>query len=275
MSYGGNEYPKSYGTHIYPVLAESTSNLFQRIEPILSPSLLVSRYLKNIDLSSYSSEELKDKIHLAFNEAEILLDTTLTPTVRKEKHPFDVNLYKNFIYIKSNFGPIVKLNRLSIQSSNNTNIFEIPASWIEAARFFQRQINVIPLTVVGATGISQGQPTGAAGLAFIAAMNGGLSWVPSYWEIEYVTGLCHKEGHVPTVINELIGCIASISLLSNLGSLNTKTSVSVSHDGISQSSSSPGPAVYQTRINDLNAKKMELIGKIKKTISGKMFYTNI
>jgi hypothetical protein len=273
--YSQDQYPKDYGNKAYPVLANKTSNLLTRIEPILTPKKLVSRYLKGLDLSDYDDEDLKDKIHLAMNKAELLLDTTLTPVKRKEKHPFDRNLYKHFIHIMTNFGPILQIDKLCIQSSNNINIFEIPPDWIEAARFFQKQVNVIPLTVVGATGISSGQPTGAAGLAFIAAMNGGIDWVPSYWEVEYTTGVCNKEGHVPVVINELIGVIAAIEILGNLGPLNVNTSVSVSHDGISQSSSNPGPAVYQTRIGELMGEKDELVKNIRKVLYNKYFVSNI
>jgi hypothetical protein len=273
--YSNDQYPKSYENKAYPVLANKTSNLLTRIEPLLTPKKLVSRYLKGIDLSDYDDDDLKDKIDLAINEAELLLDTTLTPVRRKEKHPFDANLYKKFIHIMTNFGPVLQIDKLCIQSSNNVNIFEIPADWIEAARFFQKQINVIPLTVVGATGISSGQPTGAAGLAFIAAMNGGIDWVPSYWEVEYTTGVCTKEGHVPLVVNELVGAIAAIEILGNLGALNKNTSISVSHDGISQASSNPGPAVYQTRIGELMGKKEELTKKIKRVIYNKYFVSNI
>lgn len=269
------DYPKSYGNNTYPVLSSKTSDLIKRIEPILTPKKLVSRYLKGLDLSDYDTDDLKDKIDLAMNEAEILLDISLTPVRRKEKYPFDMNLYKSFIHIMTNFGPILQIDRLSIQSSNDKNIFEIPADWVEAARFFQKQINVIPLTVVGATGISSGQPTGAAGLAFIAAMNGGIKWVPSYWEVEYTTGVCNKEGYVPMVVNELVGAIAAIEILGNLGALNVNTSVSVSHDGISQSSSNPGPAIYQTRIGELTNKKNEMVKKIRRVFYNNYFVSNI
>lgn len=269
------DYPKSYNTKTYPVLVEETSGLVKRVEPILTPEKLVSRYLKGIDMSQYSTDELKDKIDLAMNEAEMLIGTTLTPVRRREKHPFDKDLYKSFIHIMANYGPIIQIEKLSIESSNDVNIFEIPADWIDAARFFQRQINVIPLTVVGATGISQGQPTGAAGLAFIAAMNGGIEWVPSYWEIQYTSGLCSKEGHLPLIANELVGAIAAIEILGNLGAQNINTSVSVSHDGISQSSSNPGPAVYQTRIAELTNKRDEHVKRIKKIFHNKYFLTNI
>jgi len=269
------QYPKSYGTKSYPVLADETSNLLKRIEPILTPTQLASRYLKGIDLSDYTSDELKDRINIAMNKAELLIDTTLTPVKRREKYPFDRELYVKFIHIMTSFGPILEINKLSIQSSNDKNIFEIPPDWIEAARFFQKQVNVIPLTVVGATAINSGQPTGAAGLAFIAAMNGGIDWVPSYWEVEYTTGVCTKEGYVPMVVNELVGAIAAINILGNLGPQNINTSISVSHDGISQSSSNPGPNVYQTRIAELTAERDDLVKKIRRIFYNKYFVSNI
>ena len=268
-------YPKDYGTKGYPVGAVDSSELLKRIEPILTPEKLVNRYLKGINLSQYSNDDLKDILTIAADKAELLIATTITPVKRKEKHPFDQNLYRSFIHIMANFGPILQINKFCIRSSNDKSIFEIPADWIDAARFYQKQINVIPLTVVGATGISQGQPTGAAGLAFIAAMNGGISWVPSYWEIEYTTGVCTKEGQVPSIINELIGCIAAINILGNLGAQNKNTSISISHDGISQSSSNPGPNLYQTRIAELSNEREMMVKKIKAVFYNKRFVTNI
>lgn len=268
-------YPKDYGTKTYPVGAEDSSEVLKRIEPILTPEKLVNRYLKGINLSQYSNDDLKDIIGIAADKAELLIGTTITPVKRKEKHPFDRSLYRSFIHIMANFGPILQINKFCIRSSNDKSIFEIPADWIDAARFYQKQINVVPLTVVGATGISQGQPTGAAGLAFIAAMNGGIDWVPSYWEIEYTTGVCTKEGQVPSIINELIGCIAAINILGNLGAQNKNTSISISHDGISQSSSNPGPNLYQTRIGELAAEREQMVKKIKAVFYNKRFVTNI
>jgi hypothetical protein len=270
-----SEYPVVYGTANYPVLADSTSGLIKRVESILTPDLLVSRYLKGLDLSDWSNADLKDKINLAMNEAELLIDVPITPIKRREKHPFDKNLYQQFVHIMTNFGPISSVEKFGIKGSNGVDIFPIPAEWIETARFFQKQVNVIPLTVVGATGVNTGSPTGAAGLAFIAAMNGGITWVPSYWEIEYTTGVCSTEGQVPTVVNELIGVIAAIEILGNLGPQNANTSISVSHDGISQSSSNPGPALYQTRIGELAAKKEEYVKKIRKVYYNKYFLSNI
>lgn len=106
-------------------------------------------------------------------------------------------------------------------------------------------------------------------------MNGGIKWVPSYWEVEYTTGVCNKEGHLPVVVNELVGAIAAINILGNKGAQNTNTSISVSHDGISQSSSNPGPAVYQTRIGELTNQKQEMVRKIRRVLYNTYFISNI
>jgi hypothetical protein len=269
------QYPKDYGTKTYPVGATDSSEVLRRAEPLLTPEKLISRYLKGINLTQYTDDELKDIIILSADKAELMIDTTITPVIRKEKHPFDRSLYRSFIHIMANFGPILQINKVCIRSSNDKNIFEIPADWIESARFYQKQINIIPLTVVGATGVSQGQPTGAAGLAFIAAMNGGIDWVPSYWEIEYTTGVSIKEGQVPAIINDLIGTIAAINILGNLGPQNRNTSISISHDGISQSSSNPGPNIYQVRLAELVAERDQAVKKIRRVFYNKRFVTNI
>ena len=65
------DYPKGYGNKTYPVLANKISNLIKRVEPILTPEKLTSRYLKGIDLSQYNDDDLKDKINLAMSETEI------------------------------------------------------------------------------------------------------------------------------------------------------------------------------------------------------------
>ena len=264
-----------YGTKQYPVNAEVTSGLWRRCEPILKPKQLVSRFLKGIDLSLFETGDLKDRINLAINEAELALKTTITREKYKEKHPFDQNLYRKFIHMNANNRPIISMEKLAIVSSNNIDIFTVPADWIEAARFYQGQINVVPLTVVGATGIAQGSPTGAAGLVFIAAMMGGVRWVPSYWEIEYTAGLSNEEGQVPIVVNNLIGAITSIHILSELAALREHTSISVSHDGISQSSSTLGPQQYRLRIEELEKLKAEMIDQIRGTFASKFFVSNI
>jgi hypothetical protein len=268
-----------YGTAVYPVHAQETSGLVKRCEPLLTPEKLVSRFLKGIPLTFpngdvLTPEDLTDKIMLAVNEAELLLNMTINREQFRQKVPMDHSLYHAFVHIRAEHGPIISLERLAITDTRGINVFEIPAEWIESANFAKRLINVIPLLAAYGVNSLQGTTGTGAGLAFLTAM-GGMGWVPAYWEITYTAGMSAKEGQVPVVVNELIGVLAAIEALSLIAPTNIWTSQSLSQDGISQSSSGPGPAVYRQRLEELELKKKDIIKKLKGVFMGKFFIDNI
>lgn len=263
---------KSYGTAMYPVHALSTSGLMQRVEPILTPEQLKSRFLKGIPLvfyngDTFSDDDLKERIYLACNTVEIDLKTTLTKEQRQEKLPFKQEDYKAYIHLMSEQGPIVSIEQLAIVSADKNNIFQIPPQWIETSNFTKRLINVIPLLAAYGVNSVQGA-VGNAGIAFLTVIDG-LNWVPAYWEIKYTTGISTVDGKVPTIVNELVGCIAAIDLLSQIAATFIHTSQSQSQDGISQSSSGPGPSVYKIRIEELTNKRAKLEKQIRNIFSNK------
>lgn len=261
---------KKFFTAAYPIHAEQTSGLMKRCEPFLTPELLKSRFLKGINLRMpngdvFTDEDLKDRIQLAMNEAELLLGTTITREAFKDKLPFDYNLYKSYIHLNAPARPVLSLEHLAIVSADGNNIFEIPPTWVEAANFSKGLVNVIPL--LAAYGVNQvSGAVGQAGIAFLSVLDG-LAWVPSYWQINYTAGISNIEGNVPTPVNELIGTVATIALLSEIGPTNRFNSQSQSQDGISQASSGPGPNVYLKRIEELEKKKIDLTKKLKAIFS--------
>jgi hypothetical protein len=269
---------KNNGTAIYPVHAEQTSGLMRRCEPVLTPEQLKSRFLKGLRLKfrngdGFTDDELKDRIYLAMNEVELLLGTVIMRESFKDKLPFDSNLYRSFVHLSAPVRPVISLEHLAVVSSDNAKIFEMPAAWIETANFSKGIINVIPLSpAYGTTSVNGG--TGKAGAAFLTVMNG-INWVPAYWQISYTAGLSNKEGQIPTPVNELIGTVSAIAILSEMGPLNTFNSQSQTQDGISQSSSGPGNRLYEIRIADLERKKDELVKKLKNIFSTKWFVGNI
>lgn len=276
---------KEYGTCTYPVHANGTSGLLRRCEPMLTPEKLKSRFLKGIPLKFpngdiINDEDLKDKINLAMNEAELLLGTTITRESFKEKAPFDWALYKAFIHIKTEHGPINSLEKLCIKASNDIDVFTIPPEWIETANFTKNLINVIPLLAAfGATTIS-GTPvaaSGGAGAAFLAiwTAEGNASHIPAYWEVQYTSGMANKNGDIPIPVNELIGIVTAMDILSLIAPANLFNSQSLSQDGISQSSSGPGPLIYRTRMDELERKRDELIKKLKGVFARRYFIGNI
>lgn len=276
---------KSFDVCTYPVNADGSSGLLRRCEPMLTPEKLISRFLKGIPMTfpngdTFSSDDLKDKINLAMNETELLLGSTITREAFKEKHAFDWALYKAFIHIKTEHGPINSIESLSIRAANGIRIFTIPPAWIETAQFAKNLINVIPLfAAFGSSSASGSQvaATGGAGAAFLSiwTANGNAAQVPSYWEVRYTSGMANKDGSIPIPVNELIGVVAAMNILSLIAPSNLFNSQSLSQDGISQSSSGPGPLLYRTRIAELEEKKHELIKKLKGVFSRRYFIGNI
>ena len=138
----------------------------------------------------------------------------------------------------------------------------------------KRQINLVPiLSIFGAAGLQDGQPSNA-GLIFIQAVNN-FSWLPAFFTVKYTTGVCQKEGHLPVVINDLIGLTAAMEILSAKQNQFLYNSTSVSQDGISQSASGAGPQTYQNRINILQQKRDMMLKKIKAEFHQKYFLSNI
>lgn len=270
-------YTKSYGTAMYPVHALHTSGLLKRVEPFLTPEQFRSRFLKGIPLiffngDTFSDDDLKDRIYLAQNEAELRLKTTITRELRQEKLPFKWQDYKAYIHLKAEQGPICTIHQLAIVSSDKNTIFEIPPEWIETSNFSKSLINVIPLLAAYGVNSVQGA-VGNAGIAFLTVMDG-LNWVPAYWQIKYTSGISNTEGSVPAVVNEYIGCIAAIQILSMIAATFIHTSQSQTQDGISQSSSGPGPRIYIVRIEELTKRMNDLERKLKAVFSQNFFVGN-
>lgn len=269
---------KSYGTAMYPVHALATSGLLRRVEPFLTPEQLRSRFLKGIPLAfpngdTFSNDELKDRIYLAMNEAELRLQTTITREQRQEKLPFKQEDYKAYIHLTAEQGPLNSIEQLAIVSADKNNIFQIPPEWIETSNFAKSIINVVPLLAAYGVNSVQGA-VGNAGIAFLTVIDG-LNWVPAYWQIQYTSGLSNREGHVPAVVNEFIGCIAAIALLSEIAPTFIHTSQSQTQDGVSQASSGLGPRIYLLRIEELEKKRIELERKLKGIFSHKFYVSTI
>jgi len=269
---------KKYGTAIYPVHAADTSGLVKRCEPILTPDKLRSRYLKGIPMTFpngdvITDDDLKDKIMLAINEAELMLNMTINRESFQEKHPFDYSLYQDFLHVRAEHGPVASIEHMQITSADGQNIFEVPPQWIETAQFAKRQINVIPLIAGYGFNSVQGSVVNG-GLGFFGLSPGMIGFIPSYWEIKYTAGMSFKEGQVPVPVNELIGVLAAIDVLSLIAPTNVFNSQSISQDGLSQSSSSPGNRIYELRLSELENKKEAIIKKLKGIFSGKFFVGN-
>ncbi len=262
----------------YPVHMTRASGLMNRCEPILTPELLVSRFLMGVPLSfpngsAYTSEDLKDQIRLAMNEVELLCRITLTREQFVDNVPFDAALYRSFIYLKTEQGPILSVEDVSIVSSDGYRVFKVPSTWLTTGQFSKNIVNVVP--ILGAYSVSSGGGvSGLGGVPYLLVFSQ-LGFVPNFWQITYTTGVSKIEGQLPIIVNSLIGTIAAINMLNNITTMFLMTSQSLSRDGISQSSSGPGNRQYLPYIEELKLKKTELLSKIKTAFSSKFLVSNI
>ncbi len=269
---------KQFWSAGYPVHMTRSSGLVKRCEPVLTPQLLISRYLKGIPLAfpngdSYSAEDIKDQIVLATNEVEMMCKITINREQFTDKVPFDIALYKSFIYLKTEQNPILAVQSVEIVSSDGYNVFKIPSSWLEPSNFSKGIVNVVP--ILGAYSVSTGGGVGAYGGIPYLNVFSQLTFVPGFWQIVYQTGTSKIEGQYPVVINDLIGMTAAINMLSVITNMFLNNSQSLSRDGISQSSSGPGPRMYLPYIEELTKKRDTLAGKVKATFATKFLISNI
>ncbi len=269
---------KQFAAAGYPVHMVRSSGLLKRCEPVLTPALLVSRYLKGIPLAfpngdSFTPQDIQDQIVLATNEIEMACKITVSREQFWDKVPFDINLYKSFIYLKTEQGPVLSVEEVSIVSSDGYKVFKIPSEWLEPSNFSKGIINVVP--ILGAYSVATGGGVGAyGGIPYINVFSQ-LSFVPGFWAISYTTGVSKIEGQFPVVINDLIGLTASINMLMMIQTMFLAMSQSLSRDGVAQSSSGLGPRMYQKYIEDLMVKRDALQSKVKATFAQKFLVTNV
>lgn len=81
---------------------------------------------------------------------------------------------------------------------------------------------------------------------------------PGLWHLQYTAGF--KQDHIPHAVNHLIGIMAAIGLLSQLGpAIFPYSSQSIGIDGMSQGTSSGGPQWLALRMQELIAERERLI----------------
>lgn len=257
--------------------------IWKRSEPLISPEQLRMRHLFGIPLMSQirdpltnkapimTDEILKDYIMRAVNEAEFETGITIFPVQFDERHPFDRFDFASFGYLKLEHKPVISIERMAIVNANNEEIYVVDNQWISPDHLNKGNLYLMPLTLSLSSGFVQSAPSqGAVFLSVFA----GRSYVPSFWKVKGTYGF--PEGCIPVVINELIGNIAAMKILSTLATTYARvTGTSLSIDAMSQSVSTPGPQLFAVRLGELEKEREMLVKKVKamygsKIISGQL-----
>jgi hypothetical protein len=266
---------------IYPEGVEDSAR--QRLEPLIGAQLLRSRHLFGAQLVPrlpdpvtgkripMTDEQIQDIIDGAVEQAEIDCRIDIFPTQIKEKLPFDKNHYEAFGYMQTKRRPIASVERIAVTPANGLDVYVLPKEWLEMAYCVRGQLNIIPMTAAFIQGGFV--PTQSTGSAFFLSILGNRQWIPAYWQIDYTTG--YPNGQVPRIINELVGTVAAMEILSMLATGFLVASHSLSMDGLGQSVSTPGPQVYKQRLDDLDSKRTKLIKRIRNRYGQGIFSSHV
>jgi hypothetical protein len=257
---------------VFPDGANNDGTTWDRSAPLITAEQLRNKHLFGIPLFSnlrhpvtgqlaeFTDPMIEDAIQDAAAKVEFETGLTLFPTSFEEKPPFDKHLYDSCFYLKTKNRPVMSIELLRVTPSNEQDIFDVPIEWIETANLHRGQVNVIPYSIA-MTRAGTAVPAAGSGAAFLSGF-GWKNWIAAFWRIKYTAGF--PSGKVPKVVNELIGAVAAMEILSMLASTYGKgQSSSLSIDGMSQSSSSPGPEIFTRRLKDLADKRVWLTSKLK------------
>ncbi len=257
---------------------------YDRLEPLVTAQQIRDEFLFGIPLQSKMVNPATGKydvmgdmlieriVERAVSTVETEVGIDVFPVQRKEKHPFDRCLYESLGYFKLEHRPAYSLDQMAVVPANNIDVYQVPTEWVETAYLEKGQVNIVPLTIAFQNGGFI--PSQSSGGAMFLAILGQKHWLPAFWQITYTSG--YIDGLLPRQLNELIGTIASAEILGQLGATwAASTSHSLGYDSMNQSVSSPGPNIYTQRIQELEAKRKMLVGKMKARYGFKLFSSQV
>lgn len=268
---------------------------FARVEPFLTPDKIRNEFLFGIPLvslitgQSLTDETIKSVIRRAANLVETECKIDVFPVQRMIRIDFDwTKQNQGFSHMKLRYAPVKSIEEVTIRLINSKNyvdgqltdpnadqeggvIYSMPLDWINLqAEGHRGVIYFTPLQTVYTggypnTGIGSTGTADIQAATIMSAINQ-TRWYPGFWAIKATFGF--EDGSIPSPINELIACYASMEILSLIGATNWYSGKSIGIDGVSQSVSNPGPQVFATRMQDLKEKAVGLKDLIKKRFSG-------
>lgn len=262
----------------------AVDSTFQDNQPLITPDELIRTHLWGLPLYSRVSnpltrkadimteDELKEFILDAVALAEIDLgDFNIFERQFDERHAYDRKLQDSFGYMMLRKRPAASIQSLTVTSTDGVQIWQIPNDWIDTGLMHQGQLNIFPFAV-GAYSAPQvsGGPVGVGLLPAQFTRN----WVPGFFNIKYTAGF--PANKIPRIVNQLIGTIAAYEVLALIATTFAQTtSSSLSLDGLSESQSTPGPNLYDSRLNTLASKRKFLVKKLQRQYGLGFFTSNV
>ena len=251
--------PKSKTSTVAPFPVWSVEEITPKVTrfcPLPTANILKDKSLFGIPLvSNLTGEEIKDEvlekyINEAISEIEHSLDLYITPVKFKEKHDYGRHEFTwSYNYLKVFHSNILSVESIQLSFSNDEDVrgfVDFPLEFVHVLP----QEGVIQLVPAFGTSLSGFLLSAFSGTQFHTLRAIGMTNFPGGIRVEYTAGF--EIDKVPAVLTGLIESIAAYRILSNLGPLIfPHNSVSVSIDGVNQSTGTLGPAFLKQRMDEL------------------------
>lgn len=254
------------------------------VKPLITPAEVRKLHLFGIPLVSaiknpYTGKPdvlddptLQQFIEQAVSLAELEVGIEIMPRAHEERHAYDQKEQESFGYSTVRHGPVQSVEELAVVSSDGVSVWSVPLNWVETGYLHQRQINLVPFAVAAQSGVTI-PVVGPVGMGLLPSLFR-FNWVPALWRIKYTTGF--KNSSIPVAVNQLIGVVAAMEALSMLATTYSRSqSSSLGIDGLSQSISTPGPELFNVRLQFLADKRKWLIKKLQRQFGLGLWTDNV
>ena len=258
---------------------------FEDLEPLITPERIRKEHLLGVPLVSGAKDPITKQYYVIQNDdiktfivnavslAQLESKIDMFPVQYREKQAFDRCEYQSWGYFQLRHRPVSSIEQLTVTTSSETPVYQVPLEWIDVGYLHVGQFNILPLTISVKEGQIVPLLAGPGGSAFLALF-GGQSFIPAFWEAVYTTGF--KDGKLPKAVNQYIGVIASMELLSQLAATHARsTSTSLSLDGTSQSVGGLGPELYNNILAQLASKRKWLMTRLKALYGQSILTSNV
>lgn len=214
----------------------------------LTPCWLKDNYLTGLKIVDGQGRDYPDtffETHMqnAMRYIEETCDiTVIEVSVKNEQHDYRVTDYAVYGFMQLFKVPLRAVKQVRAVYPLGQNIAVYPDEWIQP-QGYSGQIHIIPSRgSLGSVIIGQGGD-------FIPLIYGGLSYLPSLWEVDYVAGFDPE--NLPRMVVDAWAKLTAMNILTILSDLVRPigvSSTSASIDGMSQSMSYQLPA-FQARLS--------------------------
>jgi hypothetical protein len=222
--------------------------------PLLTPKRFKKKYLFGIPLKAALTDDeldlddLKDFLRDAVAECENQVRIPISPVRITDKFDYERADDMQFGTRRLTRWPLLQVEKLAVLYPGRTPGEEamFPTSWVEP----DGNTGMIRFVPRSGADMQQDLNFTAAQFGFHGILAGNLKSWPDMWNVTYLAGF--QADAIPDALNDLIGIMAAIKVLSILGPATMPyNSYSVGIDGLSQGAGNAGSSWLGQRMQEL------------------------